>query len=299
MDQLRAIRAFARVVQTGSFSAAARDANTSQATISKRVAALEEKLGVRLMMRSSRDHSLTRAGADYYEKCVAILEELDEAESNARTEVASPRGVLRVTTAVAIGRLLVGPLIAEFLSRYAEIELDLALTDRHVDLLGEGYDVAIRAQRPKDSALIARQLFPNPLFLIASPGYLEQHGVPQNPEELADHNCIIYSQLSTLAVWQFARAGQDISVHVGGKFRCDNGDTVLEAAIAGVGFAMLPHWMIHSQLDSDLLRVVMPEFQLASLPVHAVYPQRRYLPLKVRCFIEFLLEKFATNPIIK
>lgn len=299
MDQLGAMRAFIRVVQIGSFSAAARETNTSQATISKRVAALEAQLGVKLMMRTSRDHSLTEAGAEFYEKCVAILAELEEAESDARSRVASPRGLLRVTTAFPLGRLLIAPLLTDFLSRYPEIKLDLALSDSHVDLTREGFDIAIRAQKLQDSSLNARELFKNPMFLIASPSYLKQHGVPRTPEELVDHNCIVYSELSTQKSWHFTHENNDISVQVNGNFQCDNGDTILTAAVAGVGFAVLPYWMIKSHLDAGELQVVMSDFQPSTLPVNAVYPHSRYLPLKVRCFIDFLIEEFARSPLIK
>lgn len=299
MDQLGAMRAFVRVVQAGSFSAAAREANTSQATISKRVAALEAQLGVRLMMRSSRDRSLTEAGTEFYEKCVAILAELEEAESNARSQVASPRGVLRITTAFPLGRLLIAPLLTDFLSRYPEIKLDLALSDTHVDLTGEGFDIAIRAQQLKDTTLVARKLFDNPMFLVASASYLQQHGVPRTPEELVEHNCIVYSQQSTPNLWRFEHEGEDIPVHINGNLQCDNGDTILTAATAGGGFAVLPYWMIHSHLDAGQLQIVMPEYQPPRLPVYAVYPQSRYLPLKVRCFIDFLVEQFAKSPLIK
>ncbi len=299
MDQLGAMRAFIRVVQIGSFSAAARETNTSQATISKRVAALEAQLGVKLMMRTSRDHSLTEAGAEFYEKCVAILAELEEAESDARSRVASPRGLLRVTTAFPLGRLLIAPLLTDFLSRYPEIKLDLALSDSHVDLTREGFDIAIRAQKLQDSSLNARELFKNPMFLIASPSYLKQHGVPRTPEELVDHNCIVYSELSTQNSWHFTHENNDISVQVNGNFQCDNGDTILTAAVAGVGFAVLPYWMIKSHLDAGELQVVMSDFQPSTLPVNAVYPHSRYLPLKVRCFIDFLIEEFARSPLIK
>lgn len=299
MDQLGAMRAFIRVVQIGSFSAAARETNTSQATISKRVAALEAQLGVKLMMRTSRDHSLTEAGAEFYEKCVAILTELEEAESDARSRVASPRGLLRVTTAFPLGRLLIAPLLTDFLSRYPEIKLDLALSDSHVDLTREGFDIAIRAQKLQDSSLNARELFKNPMFLIASPSYLKQHGVPRTPEELVDHNCIVYSELSTQNSWHFTHENNDISVQVNGNFQCDNGDTILTAAVAGVGFAVLPYWMIKSHLDAGELQVVMSDFQPSTLPVNAVYPHSRYLPLKVRCFIDFLIEEFARSPLIK
>jgi DNA-binding transcriptional LysR family regulator len=299
MDQLSAMRSFVRVVQTGSFSAAARETNTTQATISKRVAALETHLGVKLMMRSSRDNALTRAGAEYYEKCVSILEELDEAESNARTQVTAPRGALRVTAAFPLGRLLIAPLVADFLTRYPEIQLDMVLTDRSVDLIAEGFDIAVRAQQLEDTTLVARRLFENPLYLTASPGYLERHDTPERPEDLAEHNCIIYSHFSTPHLWHFERQGERFSVRVHGNFRCDNGDSILEAATAGVGLAVLPFWMIHSHLESDQLRILMSDFMPRPLPVHVVYPQKRYLPLRVRCFIEFLVDRFSANPVIR
>ncbi len=299
MDQLGAMRAFTRVVETGSFSAAARETSTTQATISKRVAGLEKQLGVKLLMRTSRSRSLTQAGAEFYEKCVVILAELAEAESNARSQVTSPRGILRVTTAVPLGRLLIAPLLPDFLTRYPEIKLDLALSDTHVDLAGEGFDIAIRAQQLKDSSLIARKLFENPMFLVASPSYLKQHGVPRTPEELVDHNCIVYSQLSNQNLWHFVHEGDDIPVHVNGNFQCDNGDTILTAATVGIGFAVLPHWMIHSQLNAGELQVVMSKFRPQTLPINAVYPQRQFLPAKVRCFIDFLIENFAKSPLIK
>jgi DNA-binding transcriptional LysR family regulator len=299
MDQLGAMRAFVRVVESGSFSAAAREANTSQATISKRVAALEAKLGARLMLRSSRDHSLTPAGSEYYEKCVAILAELDEAESSIQSETTSPRGLLRITAAFPLGRLLIGPLLPDFLARFPNIEFDLALTDRHVDLVGEGFDLAIRAQQAPDSSLVAKPLFGNPMHVVASPKYLRARPDIREPADLTEHNCIIYSQLRTQSVWHFTVGDKGQSVHVGGNLRCDSGDVILEAAVAGIGVAILPYWMIHSHLVTGSLQVVLLDYEPEPLPVRAIYPQRRYLPLRVRCFIDFLTEKFAANPMIR
>lgn len=170
MDQFKAMRAFVRVVQTGSFSAVDREKNTTQATISKRVAAHEAHLGVKLLNRSSRELSLTEVGADYYDKCVAILAELDEAEASARSQLATPRGVLRVAAPVAIGRLLLAPILAEFLSLNPEIRVNLTLSDKFVDLIAEGADVAIRARNLEDSSLVARPLLGNPLLSVAAPG---------------------------------------------------------------------------------------------------------------------------------
>ena len=298
MDQLGAMRAFVGVVKAGGFSSAARAENTSQATVSKRVAALEDYLGVQLLQRTSREQSLTQAGAEYYDMCLAILAELEEAEAVARSQVAVPRGLLRVSAAFPLGRLLLAPILPAFLSRYPEIRVDLALTDKHVDIVGEGFDLAVRAQQLPDSSLVARKLFDNPMFLVASPEYLAENGVPRKPAELADHNCLIYSQLESVNHWHFRRKGRDYPVTVAGSLQCDNGDTLLEAAVAGLGLMVLPYWMIHSQLDSGELELVMQEYTPPPLPIHAVYPQRRYLPLKVRSFVEFLGDQFANNPVL-
>ncbi len=298
MDQLGAMRTFVGVVKAGGFSAAARVENSSQATVSKRVAALEDHLGVQLLQRTSREQALTQAGADYYDMCVAILAELEEAEAAARSQLAVPRGLLRVTAAFPLGRLLLAPILPEFLSKYPEIRVDLALTDKHVDLVGEGFDLAVRAQQLPDSSLVARKLFDNPMFLVGSPSYLAEHGAPRKPADLADHNCLIYSRLDSINHWHFTRKGRDYPVTVTGNLQCDNGDTLLQASVAGLGLIVLPHWMIHSQLESGELELVMQDYTPPPLPIQAVYPQRRYLPLRVRCFVEFLAEQFAVNPVL-
>jgi DNA-binding transcriptional LysR family regulator len=299
MDYFGAIRAFVSVVQRGGFSAAAKAENTSQATVSKRLAALEGHLGVQLLRRTSRDQSLTQAGADYYENCLAILAELEEAEANARSQVAVPRGLLRVTGAFPLARLLIAPILPKFLAKYPEIRVDLVLTDKHVDLIGEGVDLAVRAQELPDSNLIARKLFDNPMYLVAAPGYLERFGTPKTPADLTEHNCLIYSRLDSVNVWHFSRKGRNYTVTVTGNLQCDNGDTLLESAIAGLGLLVLPYWMIHKQLDSGELQVVIQDYEPSPLPIHVVYPQRRFLPLKVRCFVEFLIEEFSADPVLR
>ena len=298
MDQLSAIRSFVSVVKAGGLTAASRVESSSQATISKRLASLEDHLGVQLLQRTSRDQSLTQAGADYFDKCQAILEELEEAETAARSQVAIPRGLLRVSAAFPLGRLLLAPILPEFLRRYPEIRVDLSLTDRHVDLVAEGIDLAVRAQQMPDSSLVARKLLDNPMCLVATPGYLEEFGEPQKPDDLADHNCLIYSRLESVNHWHFSRRGRDYSVTVTGSLQCDNGDTLLQGALSGLGPIVLPHWMIHSYLDSGELQLVMQEFTPPSLSIHAVYPQRRFLPVRVRCFVDFLSEQFYGNPVL-
>ena len=225
--------------------------------------------------------------------------QIEEAESAIRSEITAPCGLLRITAAFPLGRLLIGPLLPEFLERYPEIEIDLALTDRHVDLVSEGFDLAIRAQQAPDSSLVARPLFSNPMHLVASPQYLGRHPKILEPSDLAEHNCIIYSQLRTQSTWRFSDGERETAVHVSGNFRCDSGDVILDAAVAGIGVTVLPYWMIHAHLVTGSLQMVLPDDQPEPLPVHAIYPQRRYLPLRVRCFIDFLTEKFAANQMIR
>lgn len=288
MDKLSAIRAFVLVVQTGSFSAAAREQGTTQATMSKKVAALEDDMGVKLLTRTSRELSLTEVGQDYFHRCVSILSELDEAESNARSQMGRPTGLLRISAPVVFGNRFIGPVLAEFLRNYPELKVDLHLSDKHVDLVAERIDIAIRAKQLEDSSLIARHLFDNPMVLVAAPSYLSTNIEPTSPDQLASHNCILYSMLKSIGVWHFSRKGKNQSVAVSGSCRCDSGDVILQLAIDGVGIAQLPVWMVKEFVDSGQLVILLREFEVNPLPFHAVFPQNRYVPLKVRSFLDFI-----------
>lgn len=295
MDQLSAMRAFVRVVQTGSFSATGREMNTSQTTISKKVAALEKKIGVKLLARSSRDHALTPAGAKYYQTCVDILGELDEAEAEARSEVASPQGTIRISAPVAFGRILLAPIMAEFFQRYPDIKMDLQLSDQHTDLISDGIDVAIRAKQLEDSTLIARHLFDNPMLVLAAPSYLQQRGEPKAPEDLKQHNCLVYSRMKDINVWSFTKQNQKYAVAVNGNFQSDNGDVLLEVALTGMGIVILPIWMVEHHLQEGRLTQLMSDYTGQNLPFNAVYLQSRYTPPKVRCLIDYLKEKLPNG----
>ncbi|MDA0383739.1 LysR family transcriptional regulator [Vibrio owensii] len=295
MDQLSAMRAFVRVVQTGSFSATGREMNTSQTTISKKVAALEKKIGVKLLARSSRDHALTPAGTKYYQTCVDILGELDEAEAEARSEVASPQGTIRISAPVAFGRILLAPIMSEFFQRYPDIKVDLQLSDQHTDLISDGIDVALRAKQLEDSTLIARHLFDNPMLVLAAPSYLQQHGEPKNPEDLKQHNCLVYSRMKDINVWSFTKQNQKHAVAVNGNFQSDNGDVLLEIALTGMGIVTLPIWMVEHHLKEGRLTQLMSDYTGQNLPFNAVYLQSRYTPLKVRCLIDYLKEKLPNS----
>lgn len=291
MDQLGAMRVFLRVIQTGSFSAAAREQNSSQATISKKVAALEDKLGVKLLTRTSRELSLTQAGQEYYEHCLNIVQEIDEVEASVRSQVSSPKGTLRIAAAAPLARILLAPLIAEFLEEYPDIEVDMVIDERHIDLVAEGIDIAIRARKLEDSSLIARPLFNNPLLLVAAPDYLEKHGVPTQPKDLKSHQCIVYTFNRSLNNWHFVDNGQDVSIPVRGTFRSNSGETNLEMALAGLGITQLPIWMMDEHLQSGKLVRVLEEYPSDTVPINAIYPQSRHVPLKVRCFVNFIQEQ--------
>ncbi|BCN26797.1 LysR family transcriptional regulator [Vibrio alfacsensis] len=295
MDQLSAMRAFVRVVQTGSFSATGREMKTSQTTISKKVAALEKKIGVKLLARSSRDHALTPAGARYYQTCVDILGELDEAETAARSETASPQGTVRISAPVAFGRILLAPIMAEFFQRYPDIKVDLRLSDRHTDLISDGIDVAIRARQLEDSTLVARHLFDNPMLALAAPSYLDRNGTPKKPDDLTQHNCLIYSGMQEINIWRFTKEDKEHSVAVSGNFQSDNGDVLLEVALTGMGIVILPIWMVESHIKAGRLKQVMSDYLGQNLPFNAVYLQSRYTPLKVRSLIDYLKDKLPNT----
>ncbi|WP_375753835.1 LysR family transcriptional regulator [Vibrio sp. HN007] len=295
MDQLSAMRTFIRVVQSGSFSAAAREQNTSQATISKKVAALENKLGVKLITRANRDHSLTEAGSSYYEHCMSVISEIDEMDANVRSQVSSPKGILRIAAPAPLGRIVLSPLIAEFLREYPDIEIDMSLEERHIDLIAEGIDVAIRARALDDSSMIARSLFENPQILVATPEYISKAGIPGTPIDLKRHNCIVYTLKKTRSNWHFNYDGKDIAVPVSGSFRSNNGETNLELALSGLGITQLPIWMVDEYLRTGKLIQVLKEYDAGNIPINAIYPQNRYVPLKVRCFIDFIRDRLKSN----
>ncbi len=297
MDRLIAMRSFVRVVETGSFSTVAREQNTNQATISKRVAALEAELGVRLLVRGSRMHKLTEAGQSYYERAVNILNEIEEAESEARSLTSTPRGRLRVTVPTLFGSLYVAPLISEFLATFPEIRLDMSFTEKMINLVEENMDVAIRLGDLKDSSMIARRLGSYKLIIVATPTYLEKHSEPQHPGELSKHNCLVYTLGSHGTVWSFSNQKADTAVHVSGNFQCDTGFGLMEMVLANTGIAFMPTWLVASHIKSgQLIHILTNYYQ--SYPINAVYPQNRYVPLKTKCFVKFMEKVIKTNPII-
>jgi len=299
MEQITAMRLFTRVVQTGSFSAVARESGISQSSVSKNLAALEAKLGARLLARSSRKLNLTEVGCDYYERCLPILMEIDEAEATVRSMTSNPAGVLRINVPVSFGQRHVIPRMPEFMQVYPNVKLDIMLLDRQVDLVAEGVDVAIRIGILDDSSLIARRLGDSPRLLVASKSYLQKHGRPNHPDELKNFDCLVYSLLGTGNIWHFLNKGKEFSVGVKGNFQANNSDAVLQMALAGAGIMALPKWMSHPYIENGELEPILTEYTPQGFPIQAVYPQNRYVPSKVRSFVSFMQQSFASDLLLQ
>ena len=293
------MRLFIRVVQTGSFTTVARESGMSQSSVSKRLAALEAKLGTRLLSRTSRRVGLTEVGSDYYERCLLILMAVDEAQTAVTSMTGNPMGVLRVSVPVSFGQRHIIPRMPDFLRAYPEIKLDIMLMDRHVDLVAEGIDVAIRIGTLEDSSLIARRLGNSPRLLVASKAYLDSRGRPSHPDELKNHNCLVYSLLSTVNIWHFEHVGKEFSVQVNGTFQANNSDAVRQIALAGCGIMALPKWMSEPYIQNGRLEAILTEYTPQGFPIQAVYLDKRYVPSKVRSFVSFLQKSFASDPLLQ
>jgi len=296
MDRLAAMQAFARVAEAGSFSAAARQLGMAKSVVSKLVMGLENHLGARLINRTTRRLSLTEAGIAYYESCTRILAAVEEAELSVGRLQAVPRGRLKVNASMSFGFLHLAPAIPDFLAHHPEVEIDLTLNDQFTDLVQEGYDVAVRIGALPDSSLIARKLAPSRRVLCASPAYLDRHGVPQVPEDLARHNCLGYAYLVTGNEWRFRGPDREHAVRVSGNFDVNNGDALRAAALGGLGIAQLPTFIIGQDLAAGTLRCLLSDYVLPETNIHAVYPHNRHLSAKVRAFVDFLAERFGPEP---
>lgn len=296
MDRLDDMLAFIKVVDTKSFTAAADRLNLSKSVVSRRIAELENRLGARLLNRTTRKLSLTEVGQAYYERCSRILADLEEAEQAVADLHAAPRGRLRVNAPLSFGFVHLAPAIAEFMRRYPSIEIDMDLNDRVVDLIDEGYDLAVRIGRLRDSSLIAKRLAPSRQVICASPAYLEKHGTPTRPEDLTNHNCLIYTNVPTAEQWQFRDGTETRSVRVSGTLRANNGDLLRAAAIAGLGIVILPTFLCGDALSSGQLQCILLDHTTQEGNVYALYPQNRHLSPKVRAFVDFLAERFGPRP---
>ena len=286
-----------RVVERGSFTLAADDLSLSRAVVSKYISRLEERLGARLLHRTTRRLSLTEAGAALFEASRGALERIEEAEAAVAQFQAAPRGRLRVSAPMSFGILHLGPAIADFAREYPAVHLDIRLDDRFVNLVEDGIDIAVRIGTLTDSSLVARKLGITRAVACASPEYLGEHGEPETPEDLASHNCLIYSYLATGNVWRFlAPNGREIPVAVAGNVRINNGIVLAEAALAGRGILVSPSFYVAPMLRDGRLKRILGDYRLPELGIYAVYPQKDHVPPKVRVFIDYLAARFGRKP---
>jgi LysR family transcriptional activator of dmlA len=286
---------FVLVARHGSLAAAARAVDLTPPAATKRLAALEARLGVRLLNRSTRSISLTSEGATYLEHASRILGEIREMEDAVSQGRATPRGLLRVNATLGFGRTAIAPLVSRFAKRYPEVEVQVEVTDRPIDLVDSGFDLAIRFGALPDTRLNARRIMSNRRFLCASPGYLERHGTPSTLADLARHRCIIHRQNDdAYGIWRFLHHEHTEVVKVHGMLSSNDGDIVLGWALDGHGILIRSEWDLARYLDSGRLRVVLPEFTLPSADLFVYYPSRRNQTIRARAFIDFLVEQFQT-----
>jgi DNA-binding transcriptional LysR family regulator len=294
VDRFAAIQVFAQVVESGSFAKAAERLGLSTSAASRHVADLEGHLQTRLLNRTTRRVSLTESGRAFYERSVQLLGDLNEAEQEASSAAVVPRGTIRLTTSVNFGVRHVAPAIAEFLAQYADVRFDVSLSDRVVDLVEEGFDLAIRVGAPGADNLVARKLGETRLVPCASPAYLARHAAPKTPEDLANHNCFTYEYVAPRNLWRFHdRSGAEHAVRVGGTLHSNNGDLLAEVAARGAGIVFEPAFIVGPEVRAGRLVPLLQEYIAPPVPIYAVYPSRKHLSAKVRRFVEFLIERFA------
>lgn len=289
MDRLAGLDLFIRIVETGSFSKAAKDLRLAQSTATKAVAAIEQRLGARLLHRSTRGITPTEVGALYYEKCKSISREIDVAENLATLVQSGVTGHVRISTSLAFGRRVVVPLVIQYMREHPGVSVDLGFDDRYVNMVEQGADLAIRMGRLADSTLGARHLGINPWLLAGSPEYLKRHPAPKIPQDLLQHDCLIYSSVQGDARWSFTGSSQtEVAIPVTGPLRSNNLSSILAAAHAHLGLAVLPWYVARESVAQGHLVPVLADFALPAQEVHAVFPSPKLVPAKVTALIAYL-----------
>lgn len=287
---------FAKVAEVKSFTKAAEALGLSKSAVSKHVAGLEERLKARLLQRTTRRLSLTEVGTALFARAQRIVAEVEEAERAVTTLSTEPRGTLRVSAPMSFGVRHLGPLVAEFMARYPELNVEMILNDRMVDIVEDGFDLAIRIAKLPDSSLIARKLCPGRRVVCASPAYWRRHGIPKTPADLKGHNCLMYTYLLSPGELRFDGPAGPLTIPVAGTLHSNNGDILRSAALAGIGFYFAPTFLVGDDVRAGRLERVLPEYDDTSLSIYAVYPHNRHLSAKVRAFIDFLAERFGGEP---
>jgi len=287
---------FARVVEARSFSEAARQLGLSKSAVSKQVSRLEDRLGARLLNRTTRRLGLTQVGTTFYEHCARMLAEAEEAERAVTAMHAQPRGLLKINAPMSFGVLHLAPAIPDFLARYPEMSVEMVLNDRFVDLIEEGYDLAVRIASLPDSSLVAKRLAANRRVVCGAPAYFAKHGVPATPADLKQHNCLNYTYLASQDEWRFTGPAGQRSVRISGSFQANNGDAIRVAALAGLGLMLTPTFIVGPDLRDGRLRAVLTDYLDVDTAIYVVYPHKRHLSAKVRAFVDFATERFGPEP---
>jgi len=297
VDRFKLMKLFVRIVETGSFSAVARELEMLQPSVSKHMNMLEQSLGVRLLNRTTRKISLTDAGREYFERCQRIIDDVNELETEVLGLQNKPTGTLRISSPVAFGQMVLFPLLLSFRNQFADMGVDLSLDDRYADLVQEGFDVAIRIGELEDSQLVARHIGSSARICVASPSYLSQNGTPQTPNELKDHNCITYTHLFS-SVWPFRDAKGLVSIKVVGNFRANSGYAIKDAVMSDVGIALVPALLVKEEIESGTLVSILNDYAPDPFRISAVYPSTRLIPRKVKLFVDFIKDEFIKNPLL-
>lgn len=297
MDKFDGIRAFTQVVDSGGFAAAAREMGVSRSAVNKLVIALENELGVQLLHRSTRVVTPTETGRAFYERCVEILASLEEAERSITQLHEEPKGRLRVNAPMSFGTMYLAPALADFLVQYAELQVQLTLSDRFIDPIEEGFDVTVRIAKPQESAsLIVHPLTSVERILCAAPAYLEAQGRPQNPGELSQHSCLHYGQLAIANQWTLVGPDSEHTISVKGVLCSNNGEVLKDAAVRGLGITLLPTFIVAAELQQGTLQRILPDYRGTELAIAVIYPVNRHLSTKVQLLVDFLRERFGDAP---
>jgi DNA-binding transcriptional LysR family regulator len=293
MDKLASLRAFVKVVELGSFSEAGRQLRLSRSAVSKYVADLENDLSVNLLNRTTRRASPTENGQRYYEQVFALLADLDAADQSVALLQSTPRGLLRVNAPMSFGTINLGPAIADFMALHPKLQIQLVLSDEQVDPIQEGLDVTLRIAELESSSLIARKIIPIERAVYASPDYLDRHGIPAHPNDLRHHNCLTYGFLATGNQWKLSGPDGDHWISPRWILCANNAEVLRDAAVKGCGIAVLPLFIAEKELESGLLRSILANYKPPALSLFALYPPTRHLAVKVRLFVDFLVERFS------
>lgn len=295
MDRIEVLRAYARVVERGSFTAVADELRVKQSTISKWMAGLEDELGVTLLERTTRSQRVTDAGQRFYAQVVAIVSAYDEAVGEARREAPELRGRIRMSLPVVFGNLFVVPQVTKFLRRHKSVEVEMVFGDRYVSLVDEGFDVAVRVGMQVDSTLRSHALGDSSRRLVASPGYVRSHGDPREPKDLERHECLVHTAFGSRTTWALTRGDHTYRVSVGGRVRANNSEATLQMARSGLGICLLASWLVDGDVRSGRLVPLLEHYSAPRAPIRALTSPARYTPPRVRALIDHLRQGVATD----